>query len=75
MWRHVTTMAAMEAQLLRPAAAAARYSISTRTLARLAKTDPAFPRPVKAGPRMVLHRVAALDAYFQTTQTDQESQP
>lgn len=53
-----------EPELLRPATAAKRYDFCTRTLERLRKADPTFPKPIRLGKRLVLFKRAELDAYF-----------
>ncbi len=65
----------MEPELLRPAAAAARYDLSRRTLSRYRLTDPAFPQPIRMSARLVLFKRTELDAYFQSKRTTQEVQP
>ncbi|MCO5976805.1 helix-turn-helix transcriptional regulator [Ideonella oryzae] len=69
----------MDPELIRPAAAATRYSLSRRTLGRRMKDDPTFPRPIRLGSRVVLFKRSELDAYFEgkrgtvTTVTEETS--
>ena len=58
----------MEPELIRPSTAAARYSLSRRTLSRRMRDDPDFPQPIRMNCRMVLFRRADLDAYFSSKQ-------
>lgn len=51
-------------ELLRPAGAAQRYSLSRRTLARLMRNDPNFPKPIRLSKRMILLERQAMDRYF-----------
>ncbi len=41
-----------------------RYKIAPATLWRWIKTRNDFPRPLKAGPRVTLHNLDAIDAFI-----------
>lgn len=49
---------------LRPKAASRAFSVSTKLLVHLERSDPGFPGPWRRG-RVVLYDTAALFAYFQ----------
>lgn len=52
-----------QGRVLRPAQAAQRLSIGLSTFWLKAKTDPAFPKPFKTGPRTTVVYESELDAY------------
>lgn len=50
--------------LMRPADVARRYGLSHRTLARLMRNDPSFPKPIRLSKRMILLECEAMDRYI-----------
>lgn len=51
-------------QLARAKRTAARYSIGISTLWHWTKNRPGFPQPLKAGERVTLFDLSAIDAYL-----------
>ena len=52
-------------ELIRAPLAAQRYSMSRRTPTRRMSDDPDFPRPIRMSKRLLLFKLAELDAYFE----------
>ena len=59
-------------ELIRAPLAAQRYSMSRRTLTRRMGDDPDFPRPIRMSKRLLLFKLAELDAYFERKREAQQ---
>ena len=59
-------------ELIRAPLAAQRYSMSRRTLTRRMCDDPDFPQPIRLSKRLLLFKLAELDAYFERKRAFQE---
>lgn len=59
-------------EMIRAPLVAQRYSMSRRTLTRRMCDDPDFPRPIRLSKRLLLFKLAELDAYFERKR---EAQP
>ena len=62
---NTSQLVASQARLERPRQTAHYLKISLSTLWHWAKTREDFPRPVKAGPRVTLFDLNAIDAWLQ----------
>jgi predicted DNA-binding transcriptional regulator AlpA len=59
-------------ELIRAPLAAQRYAMSRRTLTRRMCDDPDFPQPIRMSKRLLLFKLAELDAYFERKRAAQE---
>ena len=59
-------------ELIRAPLAAQRYSMSRRTLTRRMCDDPDFPQPIRMSKRLLLFKLAELEAYFERKREAQQ---